>query len=288
MKTVKLMRNDFAVFILTHGRAEKQITLETLFRCGYSGKTYLIIDDEDSQKEAYHEKYGDMVIEFSKREIELYFDTMVNWKEYRSVVYARNAAYFIAKRLGIRYFMTCDDDIGNLTYRVVNENKLKGFNVRNLDRLLIGMVEYMETAGIAVFGFSQSGAYIGGANGSKYKKGCQRMLSQAMIFDAENRVNIRGIFNEDFNFSADAGICGQVALATMLVSIQSPERMSNTGGLFDLYRDNNTYVRDFFSKMANPQACTLVQDGYDIKLHVVGKSFAPEIVSGRYQKERVA
>lgn len=41
------MRDDFGVFIITHGRANEQITLKTLKKCGYSGKVFLVIDDED-------------------------------------------------------------------------------------------------------------------------------------------------------------------------------------------------------------------------------------------------
>ena len=45
------MRNDFAVFILSHGRANNLITLKTLDKIGYTGKTYIIIDNEDEQEE---------------------------------------------------------------------------------------------------------------------------------------------------------------------------------------------------------------------------------------------
>ena len=45
------MRNDFAIFILSHGRANKVKTLKTLKDCGYNGKWYIIIDNEDK---TYH------------------------------------------------------------------------------------------------------------------------------------------------------------------------------------------------------------------------------------------
>ena len=47
------MRDDFAVFILTHGRAKQQKTVKTLKRCGYTGRLYLIVDDEDKELDEY-------------------------------------------------------------------------------------------------------------------------------------------------------------------------------------------------------------------------------------------
>lgn len=74
------MRDDFAVFILTHGRAKQQKTVKTLKRCGYTGRLYLIVDDEDKELDEYIRLYGSDVITFSKREIEPCFDTMTNKK----------------------------------------------------------------------------------------------------------------------------------------------------------------------------------------------------------------
>ena len=47
------MRNDFAIFILSHGRADNVKTLDTIKTCGYTGKWYVIIDNEDKQAQKY-------------------------------------------------------------------------------------------------------------------------------------------------------------------------------------------------------------------------------------------
>ena len=46
--------NDFAVFILTHGRPNNIVTLKTLRYQGYTGPIYFIIDDEDKTAEEYY------------------------------------------------------------------------------------------------------------------------------------------------------------------------------------------------------------------------------------------
>lgn len=62
-----MTNNDFAAFILTHGRAEKVITYKTLREQGYTGRIVIVIDDEDKQGNLYKEKFGDAVQVFSKR-----------------------------------------------------------------------------------------------------------------------------------------------------------------------------------------------------------------------------
>ena len=44
--------NNFAVFILTHGRPDNVITIKTLRQSGYTGKVYFIIDNEDKKSES--------------------------------------------------------------------------------------------------------------------------------------------------------------------------------------------------------------------------------------------
>ena len=96
------MRNDFAVFILSHGRADNVVTVDALKTCGYTGKWYILIDDEDDQEEKYYENFGkDNVIKFCKSEMEGKFDIMDNFDMGRKVpTYARNALPQIAKDLG--------------------------------------------------------------------------------------------------------------------------------------------------------------------------------------------
>ena len=43
---MKLNKN-YAVFILSHGRPDNVITYQTLRKCGYTGRIFIIVDDED-------------------------------------------------------------------------------------------------------------------------------------------------------------------------------------------------------------------------------------------------
>ena len=59
---------DFAVFILSHGRADTISTYKALRDGGYTGRTYVVIDNEDDQEELYRQKFGDDIIQFDKRD----------------------------------------------------------------------------------------------------------------------------------------------------------------------------------------------------------------------------
>jgi len=39
---------DFAVFILSHGRPNDVITYKTIIKQGYTGKIFIILDNEDN------------------------------------------------------------------------------------------------------------------------------------------------------------------------------------------------------------------------------------------------
>ena len=77
------MRSDFAVFILTHGRADNVATMGALKKGGYTGKWYMIIDDEDETAEQYRKNFGpEHVIMFDKQEAYDRADTMDNFNEH--------------------------------------------------------------------------------------------------------------------------------------------------------------------------------------------------------------
>ena len=53
------MRDDFAVFILTHGRADNMHTYRSLQRAGYTGRVVFVVDNEDNTVDRYKELYGE-------------------------------------------------------------------------------------------------------------------------------------------------------------------------------------------------------------------------------------
>ena len=50
--------DDFCAFILSHGRPDNVLTLDLIKRCGYTGKVFIVIDDEDPTGDQYRQNFG--------------------------------------------------------------------------------------------------------------------------------------------------------------------------------------------------------------------------------------
>lgn len=119
------MRSDFAVLILTHGRPDNIKTLRALNMGNYTGKLYIVIDNEDDTADRYRELYGDKVIQFDKLAESKKFDTADLSEDRRAIVYARNVCLELAEKLGLEYFLELDDDYTAFMSRYISGAQLK-------------------------------------------------------------------------------------------------------------------------------------------------------------------
>lgn len=151
--------DDFAVFIVTHGRADRVYTSTSLRKCGYSGKIYYIIDDEDDQGEAYREKYGDSVVEFCKKDVAEWTDTMSPSKKRNAVVFARNKCWDIASSIGVTHFCVMDDDYKYFGIRFAEDGKLKERRITNLDVIFRAFCGFLDESNAIAVCMAQGGDY---------------------------------------------------------------------------------------------------------------------------------
>ena len=83
------MRDNFAVFILSHGRADNVKTIDPLLNKGhYSGDWFVLIDNEDDQEDKYVKNFGEHVIVFDKEKEAETTDTGECGNERRACVFA--------------------------------------------------------------------------------------------------------------------------------------------------------------------------------------------------------
>lgn len=128
-------KKDFAIFILTNGRPDIQLTYDTLLKSGYTGKIYFVCDDEDITLNRYKEKYGKDVIVFNKQKEFERTDTFINTDEKRAVVFAKNYVVMKAKQMGLKNYVMADDDISAFHYKIIDGNRLKTGKIKQFDCL---------------------------------------------------------------------------------------------------------------------------------------------------------
>lgn len=277
---------DFAVFILTHGRADNVITYKTLRKQGYTGDIYIIIDDEDKQGNRYRELYGDKVVEFSKKDIAKTFDEADNFNDRRAIIYARNAAFEIAKKLNIKYFIQLDDDYTEFDYRLYQYGNPKP--VKSLDILFNNLLLFYKKTNIDSIAIAQGGDFIGGKqNDYATDKKLRRKAMNSFICSTDRPFNFVGRINEDVNTYTYKASIGLLMFTTPLVSLTQKITQTNSGGLTDIYLDRGTYVKSFYTILFSPSCCKVAMMGdknYRLHHKIKWNNAVPKILSEEYKK----
>ena len=285
----KLMKNkDFAIFILTHGRPDNVITYATLKKSGYTGKTYIIIDNEDKTAEKYKQIFGEKVIVFDKKAISETFDEADNFKDRRAIVYARNASFEIAKKLGIRYFMQLDDDYIAFHFRVDDELRYNPTRITsNFDKVMDILIDYYKSIPAKSIAMSQGGDYIGGSEGSLARNmRLRRKCMNSFICDTERPFQFVGRINEDVNTYTKIASTGALFLTVPNISLTQKSTQTNAGGMTDIYLDNGTYIKSFYTIIFNPSSVTIALMGdKHRRLHhrIDWKCTVPMILNEKYK-----
>jgi hypothetical protein len=292
-----MIANTFAVFILTHGRANSVYTHGTLRKQGYTGKIYLICDDEDKQIDQYIKLYGtDSVVIFNKQEAIDATDSGDNFKKRNSVVYARNVSFKIAANLGLTHFWQLDDDYTRFDYSTNEELQYitKDNKIGNFDDVLTAMVEFIDTTPFHSIAFSQGGDFIGGEGCvllSKMRKDeIYRKVMNSFLFRVDRPVKFMGRINEDVNMYVEWGRRGILFMTSPQVRLQQKETQQNSGGLTEIYLDLGTYVKSFYSVMYAPSCVKIAEMGTeDKRIHhqISWRHTVPKILDENHRKPRL-
>lgn len=284
------MRDDFAIFILTHGRPYNVITKRTLEKCGNTNRIYYIIDNEDEYAERYYWNFGkENVIMFDKKQKSMEFDTMdiLEGRDRRAIVYARNACFDIAERLGLTYFLELDDDYTAFRSREFNGEKLTTCYVRDFDSVVNAMIDFLDDTGALTVAMAQTGDFIGGTGSKIYKEKLTRKAMNSFFCRTDRRFNFIGRINEDVNTYVGLGKVGELLFTVVDVTLNQLDTQRNAGGMTDLYQASGTYVKSFFTVMVNPAAVKIADmgDGHNRIHHFVDWEHAvPKIISDKYKR----
>lgn len=283
------MRNDFAVFILSYGRAKNLVTLKSLKKSGYTGKIYILCSDDDKSIEEYKNLYQDKVIVFNKDEMEGSFDICDNFSNKGVVVYARNKNREIAKNLGLKYYLQLDDDYNVFEYKIRTKGMLLGRQIKNIDAIFEEFIDYLESSNASCIAFGQGGDYIGGKDNDFYTNiGRRRKIMNCFFNSVERDYQFIGRINEDTNCYIHNGKTGMLFMTIPLVSITQCTTQQNSGGLTDFYLDTGTYYKSFYTALLNPSSVKVRLMGSNyLRLHhnIDWKTAVPVIIDEKYKKK---
>jgi len=281
------VRDDFAAFILTHGRPDNVITLRTLRKSGYTGKVYIIIDNEDKFGDKYKAEFGEeWVIKFDKKAESELFDTADTQDDRRSIVYARNASQRIAKEMGLDYMLQLDDDYTSFCYRFIHNDVIKSTAIRNFDGVVDAMLKLLEDTNALTVAFSQGGDHIGGVEGS-ISKGILRKAMNSFFIRTSRPIKFVGRINEDVNAYVLDGSRGELFLTVTGLQLTQNQTQKSSGGMTDIYLGLGTYTKSFYSVMFHPSSVTVKSMGNtNRRLHhsIKWDHTVPKIITGKLQK----
>lgn len=283
-----MMNDEYCVFILMHGRPNRVVTYHTLRKSGYTGKIYLIIDDEDKEADEYKKIYGDQVIQFCKKNIADKIDEGDNFEDRRAIIYARNACFEIAEKLNIKYFIQLDDDYTRFAYRVNYDNDYVDKGVKNLDIIFNAVFSYYKKINALSIALSQSGDYIGGKKSSTSKTSTlKRKCMNSFFCSTERPFQFMGKINEDVNAYTYLGSIGKLFFTIVDVSLTQITTQHNKGGMSDLYLDSGTYIKSFYTVMYCPSFVKiyLMQSTHQRLHHSISwENAVPLIIDEKYKK----
>lgn len=280
--------NDFAVFILTHGRPDEVITFDTLKKQGYTGRIYIVIDNEDNTADRYSCKFGpENVVMFDKKAISKTFDEADNFNNRKTIIYARNACFNIAKNLGIKYFLELDDDYTAFDFRLFIDKAIVK-PVKNLDTLFENILKYYKSISALSICMAQGGDFIGGIdNGKELYRFSKRKAMNTFFCSTDRPFKFSGRINEDVNTYTWYQSKGNLFLTIPYCSITQKQTQKTKGGMTETYLDGGTYIKTFYTILFAPSSVKAkMMNATNRRIHhsIIWDNAVPCIIDEKYRK----
>lgn len=277
--------DKFAIFILSHGRPNEQLTYDALRRSGYTGDIRILCDDMDDTIDEYRKNFGDEVLVFNKAEWSDKSDRITNEDAHKVVLPARNAVTGIAKDLGYTHYMQIDDDFSRIVHRYVDdEGKLRTQEVSDMDGVLKALLEFTILQNVRALGMAHPVYFHYGKEG-RFKEGLIPNPYGNYIMSVDEPITFRGLMSEDYVAIADNLQLGQLTYAFTGIMYETADRGSNAGGLNKVYESTGNWMTNIYGLIAHPgKVDMLVQESGKVRIVVDKKGQVPMILSERWRK----
>jgi hypothetical protein len=276
----------YCVFILTHGRPDNCYTYKTLIKCGYTGKIYFVVDNEDKCIEQYQNNFGkENVKVFNKKLMADKIDEANNFDNRKVIVHARNYCFKLAKELGYKYFIQLDDDYYEIDYKFP---KTKGLVIpKKLDSIFDSMFEYYKKIPALTIAFAQNGDFIGGIdNGKDLYRFNKRKCMNSFFCSTDKPFNFVGSINEDVNTYTTLAARGNLFLTIPVIAIVQKDSQTQKQGMADSYK-NGTYIKSYTTVLMQPSSVKVsMMNAKHKRIHhsIKWVNTTPMIIDEKYKK----
>lgn len=287
------MNKPFCVFIISHGRPDKVVTLRTLKRCGYTGPLFIVCDNEDKTVDQYRKNHGaGMVLVFDKPHYASLVDSCDNFQNRRTTTHARNSCFDLAKERGFEYFLVLDDDYTDFRYSFDRKGefvwKRMGGAMKAVMRAFFCALESDNR--IDSICALQFGDFIGGGECTTVKRGHypfkKRKAMNSFFCKTSRRFWFFSRLNEDVNTYLNLGSKGRIFLSIPEIALKQAKTQATGGGMSDAYLASGTYIKSFYSIMIAPSACRvdLNKDLHRLHHKISWNNAVPKILDDTYKK----
>jgi len=283
---------SFCVFIISHGRPDKVVTIRTLEKCGYTGPLFIVCDNEDKTLEQYRKNYGtDKVLVFDKLHYASLVDSCDNFQNRRTTTHARNACFDLAKERGFDYFLVLDDDYTgfyHIKYGTKNTTDLKAQSFDSVARSMIKLAESDER--LCSLCFLQTGDTIGGMDNcntwNRIFPFQKRKAMNSFFCKTSRRFWFFSRLNEDVNTYLGIGMRGGLFMTIPQMLLSQAQTQATAGGMSEAYLASGTYVKSFYTVMLYPAFAKVTHTQAMNRLHhkISWNNAVPKILDGCHKK----
>lgn len=285
------MSKRFWVIILSYKRADKVFTYTTLRNNGYTWDIYFVCSTDDPTIPDYRRNYwDDKVFVFDKSEVKTDLWDNFSWRW--TVVFARNKVRDIAKEIWLDYFIELDDDYRQFSIRYIKKNSLKSLTIRKLDDIFQIFVDFMHNTPKAdCIALWQWWDYIWWARNRFFLDwyvSIKRKIMNAYINRVSTPYYFYGRMNEDTTCYTQNWKIWKVFLTHPKISVVQPMTQTNSWWLTEMYLEQWTYQKTFYSLIWNPSSIKVsIMWRKNDRIHhnVVRRNAVPVIMREAHKKK---
>lgn len=305
---------DYFILILSHKRAKflKEKTWSMLDKKGSTAKRVIILSDDDPTIDEYENLFGkENLFIFNKEEAERKFHIDLidcyhgEHCSRKGAVWARNTQYYVARKLGYRYFMVMDDDYQDVNVRkllykkngkpylplvtyLLGKDKDTGMSV--FDKVCLNYFDILNSSPwLYLVSFAQTGDYPGGWHTTMVREEYRFKSMNVFFCDTEKEVKFGGRTNEDTNEYVLNGSRGQLSLTLHGPVVSQTTTQSDKEGMTDIYKMFGTYVKSLYTCIQNPSSCRIGVLGNTFpRIHhnIFWKYAVPCVLDDKYCKNK--